>query len=288
MIETMRPLECRAAFAGRGSAGAPLAGPEPTGASGRVPIASSGSAGVCRDPAAGLQGVVLQQVSDTRNCVDGVSPHPGMTNSHRRAGKAGCCGGKTGLERDETGLPADSHLVRGAGRNPARQALLAFNRFYINDLREFTRCSAGVSQREEQCDEFIYKVAKVFLEIEDFHSRSERGVKQELFARFGLIAMTRLFADRAERGAAFRARPGEHGKPGLQANFKHALSVVGQALEGLFAQQAATLARAAGEIANAIARCRQRRRPRRSYPRRSLKPAPKWRPSKKAAAATAA
>ena len=136
--------------------------------------------------------------------------------------------------------------------------------------------------------EELYKVAKVFLEIEDFHSRSERGVKQELFARFGLIAMTRLFADRAERGAAFRARPGEHGKPGLQANFKHALSVVGQALEGLFAQQAATLARAAGEIANAIARCRQRRRPRRSYPRRSLKPAPKWRPSKKAAAATAA
>ncbi len=46
--------------------------------------------------------------------------------------------------------------------------------------------------------EELYKVSKRLMEIEDFHGQSERGVKQELYACFTLIAMTRLFANHGE------------------------------------------------------------------------------------------
>ena len=56
--------------------------------------------------------------------------------------------------------------------------------------------------------EELYKISKQMLTVEYFHSRSERGVKQELFAHFTLIAMTRLFTNHTEGG--FRT---EAGKP---------------------------------------------------------------------------
>ena len=59
--------------------------------------------------------------------------------------------------------------------------------------------------------EELYKnfdISKQMLAVESFHSRSERGVKQELFAHFTLIAMTRLFTNHAE--GSFRT---EAGKP---------------------------------------------------------------------------
>ena len=46
--------------------------------------------------------------------------------------------------------------------------------------------------------EELYKVSKRVVVIEDFHAKTERGVKQELFAHFVLITMNRLFANRAD------------------------------------------------------------------------------------------
>ena len=43
--------------------------------------------------------------------------------------------------------------------------------------------------------EELYKTSKLGFELENFHIRSERGVKQEIFAHFNLIAMTRLFTN---------------------------------------------------------------------------------------------
>ena len=54
--------------------------------------------------------------------------------------------------------------------------------------------------------EELYKISKQMLAVEYFHSRSERGVKQELFAHFTLIAMTRLFTNHTEGG--FRTEAG--------------------------------------------------------------------------------
>lgn len=46
--------------------------------------------------------------------------------------------------------------------------------------------------------EELYKVSKRIFIVEDFHAKTERGVKQELFAHFVLITMNRLFANRAD------------------------------------------------------------------------------------------
>jgi hypothetical protein len=46
--------------------------------------------------------------------------------------------------------------------------------------------------------EELYKVSKRIFIIEDFHAKSERGVKQEIFAHFALITMNRIFANQAD------------------------------------------------------------------------------------------
>ena len=46
--------------------------------------------------------------------------------------------------------------------------------------------------------EELYKVSKRIFIIEDFHAKSERGVKQEIFAHFVLITMNRIFANQAD------------------------------------------------------------------------------------------
>ena len=57
----------------------------------------------------------------------------------------------------------------------------------------------------------FHKVSKMFLEIKQFHGHCERLVKQELFAHFNLIAMTRLFTNRDDR--LEQAARAEAGKP---------------------------------------------------------------------------
>ena len=123
--------------------------------------------------------------------------------------------------------------------------------------------------------EELYKISKQMLTVEQFHGRSERLVKQELYAHFTLIALTRLFASQCEKG--FRDAPDGHGRPAWQANFQNSLCTVARHLEGLFLQHATALQASVQRILEGVARCRQRRRPGRSYPRRSRKPASKWR-----------
>ena len=126
--------------------------------------------------------------------------------------------------------------------------------------------------------EELYKISKQMLTVEYFHSRSERGVKQELFAHFTLIAMTRLFTNHTEGG--FRT---EAGKPPMQANFQNAMRTMARHVAGLLLQYSTTLCQTVGSMLASIANCRQRQRPGRSYPRKSRKPASKWKSSNKPA-----
>ena len=50
--------------------------------------------------------------------------------------------------------------------------------------------------------EELYKVSKQLLQIESFHGRSERTVKQEVYAHFTLVALSRLFATECEQELA--------------------------------------------------------------------------------------
>jgi len=125
----------------------------------------------------------------------------------------------------------------------------------------------------------MYKVSKIGLGIEQFRGQRERQVKQELYAHFTLMAMTRMFARHSEEAA--RSAPDGHGKPARTANFAHSLRTVAQELEALYLQHARTLEASVRRVLEGIARCRPRRRPGRSHERRSRRPANKWRDRKK-------
>ena len=133
--------------------------------------------------------------------------------------------------------------------------------------------------------EELYKVSKHTLGIEDFHGQSERGVKQELFAHFVLITLTRLLSNHGEDrlGADRAARD----KTQLRVNFNNSLLTVARHLEALFLQHASVLGKTLSVIMDAMVSCRHKLRPNRSYPRRSRKPIGKWKPGKAAKAVAA-
>mgnify|MGYP001586355027 CR=1 FL=1 len=140
--------------------------------------------------------------------------------------------------------------------------------------------------------EELYKVSKRVFVVEDFHAKTERGVKQELFAHFVLVTMNRLFANRADteinadptsplldpQPAGPRA-PSPAAGPGRQTNFKNCIHVLERSLEELLLLHQ----RVTGVVQRAfraIAAHYQRVRPGRSYPRRSMRPETKWHPRK--------
>ncbi len=154
-------------------------------------------------------------------------------------------------------------------------------------LQEFMEVYHGRWGIEE-----LYKVSKHIFVVEDFHAKTERGVKQELFAHFVLVTMNRLFANRADtelnscpsstpfdsHHSSSRA-PSTAAMPGRKTNFKNCVHVLERSLEELLLlhqRMKAVVQRAFRAI---VAR-HQRIRPNRSYPRRSMRPETKWHPSK--------
>jgi len=138
--------------------------------------------------------------------------------------------------------------------------------------------------------EELYKTSKQIIEVEDFHAKTERGVKQEVFAQFVLITMNRLFANRAD--IALNADdplgrsddcPDQGPSNGittrLQTNFKNCIHVLSRSLEELLLLDK-SMRSIVQRAFDAIAGQYQRVRPNRSYPRQSLRPDPRWRPSK--------
>ncbi len=155
--------------------------------------------------------------------------------------------------------------------------LLDRERYPIAELSDLYHERWGIEE--------LYKVSKHTLGIEDFHGQSERGVKQELFAHFVLITLTRLLSNHGEDrlGADRAARD----KTQVRVNFKNSLLTVARHLEGLFLQHAAGLGKTLSLIMDAMVACRHKLRPNRSYPRRSRKPIGKWKPAKAAKAVAA-
>ena len=139
--------------------------------------------------------------------------------------------------------------------------------------------------------EELYKVSKRIFIIEDFHARTERGVKQELFAHFVLITLNRLFANRADRAlnpedpsSKPMAPPGSSTSGAftgalrtLKTNFKHCIHVFARSLEDLLFLHG-RMKTAVHRAFDSIVGQYQQVRPGRSYPRKSMKPESKWRP----------
>jgi hypothetical protein len=132
--------------------------------------------------------------------------------------------------------------------------------------------------------EELYKVSKQFIEVEDFHSQTERGVKHEIYGHFLLTNLARLFetdsrnrlpCDDPPVGSSATTSWPETGKT-WQINFKHCLSVVGRHLENLVLMPGRTIAHWLDKAMAAVGRIRQHKRPGRRYPRRSFQPRTRW------------
>jgi hypothetical protein len=139
--------------------------------------------------------------------------------------------------------------------------------------------------------EELYKVSKQIFSIEDFHAKSERGVKQEIFAHFALITMNRIFANKADidlnLSISSDTNIKEHENSALKqqthkikTNFKNCIHVFSRNMEELLFLK--TKINTVVERAyHFIIGRNQKERPERSYERKSMKPNPNWRPPKK-------
>ena len=131
--------------------------------------------------------------------------------------------------------------------------------------------------------EELYKVSKRVFNIEDFHGKTERGVKQEIFAHFVLITLNRLFANRAdiELNSEGTSNPQSSGPGpvGRKTNFKNCIHVLEQGLEELLLFQR-RITDVVQRLFRTIVGRYQRVRPNRSFIRRSMRPETKWQPSK--------
>jgi len=127
--------------------------------------------------------------------------------------------------------------------------------------------------------EELYKVSKQMIEVEDFHGKSERAVKQELFAHFVLITMSRLCSNESESilNSFLNMRQQEkHDNISTQVNFKNCLLTVSRHLEAFMFIPVQYIKNVMNDIVKSISRNRQTRRPNRSYIRKSMKPINKW------------
>ena len=164
--------------------------------------------------------------------------------------------------------PAEVRLVRyeaGGEEYCLATTLLDAGRYGVADLSDLYHGRWSIEE--------LYKISKNFIEVDDFHTRSERGVRQKLYAHFSLIAATRLFAN---DGDGLLERLKDEGKPRRTVNFKNALAVVAANLEELLLTRAKALAETVSRMAERILAVRSRLRPGRSHPRRSMRPAGKW------------
>jgi len=135
--------------------------------------------------------------------------------------------------------------------------------------------------------EELYKISKHIFCIEDFHAKSERGVKQEIYAHFALITMNRIFANKADAdlnqpnypAADHKNFSREKQKHTLKINFKNCIQVFSRSMEELLLLQT-KIKTSVERVYKFIIGRNQKERPGRSYARKSMKPGPKWQSSK--------
>ena len=140
-------------------------------------------------------------------------------------------------------------------------SLLDGDRYGVQALSDIYHARWGVEE--------MYKTGKAV--IERFHAKSERGVRQELYAAFVLIALARQFSNRCDDDIS----DGDD-RPAMRANFKNGLRLVGKEIEALFLKQAETIRQSVARIMTGLSRCIQRERPGRSYQRTSRQSRSKW------------
>ena len=132
--------------------------------------------------------------------------------------------------------------------------------------------------------EELYKISKSFIDVEDFHSQTERTVKQELYGHLLLVNISRMFEldsnsmlpQDKENNNSDQMKPATSLGKKFKINFKNCLATVGRHLENLILASTNLLSTWLHSTMNAVAKIRQKVRPGRSYIRRSFKPRNSW------------
>jgi len=164
--------------------------------------------------------------------------------------------------------------------------LMDSERYSVDDLAELYHGRWGIEE--------LYKISKVLIDVEDFHGKTEEGVKQELFAHFGIITLSRLFTNSIEASMTQeppREDPRGEKKAGeptgttplastalrYKINFKNALVTLARHVEALFVRHVSYIQKTVRTILCSLSAYKQKVRPNRSYKRLSHKPIKKWR-----------
>ena len=117
--------------------------------------------------------------------------------------------------------------------------------------------------------EELYKISKCLIDVEAFHSKSERCVKQEVYAHFVLINLARFFED------ATNIKYGNN-KDNVKFNFKNCLNIIGKNIQTIIFKSKVFFSKTIKTITKSIAKIKQKIRPMRKYQRISHKPFNRW------------
>ncbi|MES9855983.1 MAG: IS4 family transposase, partial [Sedimenticola sp.] len=140
--------------------------------------------------------------------------------------------------------------------------------------------------------EELYKISKKLIEVDDFHGKSERGVKQELFSHFVLITMSRYCAGASESLLKSLLNLSDDNeeivddniegegeikiKPRIQVNFKNILATVARQLEEILYAPSTRINHIMANLVRSVARYYYKSRDGRHYTRESKQPAKQW------------
>ena len=138
-------------------------------------------------------------------------------------------------------------------------SLLDSRRYAIPALSDLYHGRWGIEE--------LYKTSKAV--IEHFHAKSERGVRQELYAAFTLVTLTRQFVNQCDSDLN---RADSEELAAMRANFKNGLRLVGREIEAIFLRQAEMVNQSVSGIMAGRSRCILRETPVRSYRRESRQP----------------
>ena len=173
------------------------------------------------------------------------------------------------LEPPRDGPPGPSHRIRlakyaiGDTEYCLATSLLDSGRYPIPALSDLYHGRWGIEE--------LYKTSKAV--IEHFHAKSERGVRQELYAALTLVTLARQFVNRCDSDLN---RGDSEDLPAMRTNFKNGLRLVGREIEAIFLRQSEMVNQSVRRIMAGLSRCIQRQRPGRSYRRESKQPRSKW------------
>jgi phage gp36-like protein len=123
-------------------------------------------------------------------------------------------------------------------------------------------------------------VSKKWVAVDDFRGRSKRAVKQELFAHFVLITMSRLCASASEHLLAsllnLHADEKLESEQTIQVNFKNTLTTVARHLEEILYAPSIYINQVMTEMVCSISRYYHKKREGRHYARESKQSAHQW------------